>query len=98
MGMSFMTIYLIGIALTALGAYVHSVGVRDDDVPAPNSELVLAVLAGLVWPIVLVGVAQFVAFIGIQRLARRFFPLAAPEETPCLDELSVKRSRHLVAV
>jgi hypothetical protein len=64
-----MSIYLIGTAATALGAYAESRFFRDDAESAHPNLVGVAVFAGLVWPVVLFGVV-----LGLRRCARWMYP------------------------
>ena len=68
------SIYLIGAAATALGAYAESRFFRDDADSAHQNLVGVAVLAGLVWPVVLLGVMQFGVVLGLRRCARWMYP------------------------
>jgi hypothetical protein len=69
-----MAIYLLGAALTALGVYAGRRFSPDDRDPAPQNLASVAVLAGLVWPVVLIGAVQFGALFALRRFARWMFP------------------------
>jgi hypothetical protein len=66
-----LTIYLLGVVVTAVGAYVQSRSLRDDRGPAPTKAFLVAALAGLLWPVVVLGVVQFGLVVAVQRIARR---------------------------
>ncbi|CAN5845567.1 hypothetical protein BH09ACT7_BH09ACT7_16170 [soil metagenome] len=90
-----LTIYLMGVVVTAVGACVQSRFLRDDRGPAPRNLLGVAVLAGLVWPVVLLGVIQFGVVVLVQRGARRWLSPVEPE-TSVVTELPPERTGHLI--
>ncbi|MET0703581.1 MAG: hypothetical protein ABWY93_28390 [Mycobacterium sp.] len=92
MEISMLTIYLMGVVVTAVGAYVQSRSLRDDRGPAPQNLMWIAVLAGLVWPVVLLGLAQFGLFVAVQRIARAHFTPVQPE---LMTELPPERTGSL---
>jgi hypothetical protein len=91
-----LTIYLIGVVVTAAGAYFKGRFLPDDRSSAPQNLFWVAALAGLVWPIVLLGLVQFGLFIALQRTARRLSPPVEPE-TPVVAELAPERSGSLIS-
>jgi hypothetical protein len=66
-------IYLIGWLVTTVGVAAEGRRLRDESRPAPH-PLAVAVCAGAIWPLVLVGLAQLgavVAYVKTQHEADR---------------------------
>jgi hypothetical protein len=59
--------YLTGVPVFAFLAWVFSEAVHVDNLDDRPSRRLISVLAGIVWPVVLVGVAQL---LGVWMLAR----------------------------
>jgi hypothetical protein len=92
---SMLAIYLMGVVVTSLGAYLQSRSLRDDHGPAPKNLFWVAALAGLAWPVILLGVAQFGLFVAVQRIARNYFVPVEPDLS-VMTELPPERSGSLI--
>jgi hypothetical protein len=65
-----MTIYLIGLVVTTIGAYAEGRWfLRDDRTPSPQ-PLAVAVLAGVMWPLLLLGLVEVGAVVALQKTLR----------------------------
>lgn len=73
---SIITVYVVGSAVAALGVYGQRRMVRDDGPLELQNLPWVSVLAGLVWPIVLLGAIQFGALFALRRLMAWFSPVA----------------------
>jgi hypothetical protein len=63
----FMTIYLIGAVVTTIGAFAEGRWfLRDDRTPSAH-PLGVAVLAGAVWPLLLLGVIEVGAVVALRK-------------------------------
>ena len=74
-------------ALVAIVALVGAGWFRDAHIGAPDRPGVAAVLAGLLWPIVLVGMVELVAVIGL-RIGLRSHTRPVPRHSVELRVLS----------
>lgn len=63
-------LYLIGIPMFVLLAWVFSEAVHVREFDDRNSRRLASVLAGALWPVVLIGVAQLVGLRILARLIR----------------------------
>jgi hypothetical protein len=82
---SMLTIYLVGVVVTTSGAYVQSRLFRDDQMPPPQHPLGIALVAGLIWPVVVLGVVQFGLLAVAHRVMRRHVAATGPEELQTYD-------------
>jgi hypothetical protein len=65
-----MTIYLVGLVVTAIGAYAEGRWfLRDDRTPSPH-PFAVSVLAGVMWPLLLLGLAEVGAVVALQKTIR----------------------------
>lgn len=55
-----MVIYLIGLVLVTVGAFTAGKCYNDEDNPAPH-PLRVSVIAGMLWPLVVVGVVELLS-------------------------------------
>jgi hypothetical protein len=60
--------YLVISVICAVSAFVVAEWSRDEETPAPNYCRRLALAAGLLWPVVTIGLAQLFSLIMIQRI------------------------------
>jgi hypothetical protein len=87
---SILTIYVLGTAVTALGVYAERRLVRDDGSLAADNLAWVTVLAGLVWPVVLLGAVQFGALLALRGLMRWISPVA-PHDVFATFELQMSQ-------
>ena len=71
------SVYAAAAVVVAIAAVVLAGRFRTPGVPAPDNPSLYAVLAGLLWPVVLVGVAQWALIAAVAERMRRE-PAAAP--------------------
>ena len=71
------SLYAAVAVVVAVAAPMLAERLRTPGVPAPNNPSLYAVLAGLLWPVLLVGVAQWAAIAAVARRMRRA-PAPAP--------------------
>ncbi|CAN5628830.1 hypothetical protein BH09ACT8_BH09ACT8_61620 [soil metagenome] len=65
-----MTIYMTGLVVTTIGAYAEGRWfLRDYRTPSPH-PFAVAVLAGVMWPLLLIGVAEVGAVVALQKTTR----------------------------
>ncbi len=64
----FLIAYLCGWLLTTFAAWVAADAFGEKPMPRPRTRLMLAVVAGALWPVLVVGAAQFA---GVVYLAKR---------------------------
>lgn len=78
--------YLLGWVMTAVGLAL-AVGKLNDRVAPQPRPLPLALAAGAVWPLVLVGVAQFAVVAVVLNTVRRRAAVPRPVTTTDFDQL-----------
>lgn len=71
-----MAVFVAAVALVAAGWF------RDLHVAAPDRPGVTAAVAGLLWPIVLVGIVELLAVIGLRSSFRSRVQPVAPRHSP----------------
>lgn len=81
-----MAVLVAAIALVAAGWF------RDVHVAAPDRPGVTAAVAGLLWPIVLVGIVELLAVIGLRSSLRSRVQLVSPRHRPESRILSASAS------
>lgn len=67
-----LSIYLCGWLVTAIASVVLANAWAEDSMPSPLTRALLAVLAGPLWPAVIVGIAQGVCIVWVARRLSRF--------------------------
>lgn len=65
--------YLTGAVLVALAVFAAGRAARRRDARGPSRPLLTGLVAGLVWPVFLVGIAQFALLFALSRTLRWFF-------------------------
>ncbi len=66
----FTTIYLIGLVVTTIGAYAEGRWFLRDERTPTTHPLAVAVLAGALWPLLLLGVVEVGAVVALQKTMR----------------------------
>lgn len=67
----FWIVYSCTASLAAIGAFLGADWFRDRHLPAPDNPGLLALLAGLLWPLVIIGLAQLGCFVAIRKFLLR---------------------------
>lgn len=67
----FWTLYGVMAVVSAAGSFVAAQWIRDSNIPAPTRPGLVSLLAGILWPVVLVGGLQLLALVGIRNNMRR---------------------------
>jgi hypothetical protein len=67
-----LAIYLVGVVVTTIGAYAEGrwLFLQSGRTSSPNT-IAAAAVAGLIWPLLLVGVAELGAFVAVAKAVRR---------------------------
>lgn len=81
-----MAIFVAAVALVAAGWF------RDAHIAAPDRPGVTAAVAGLLWPIVLVGVVELLAVVGVRSGLRSRVRYVPPRHSPESRILSASAS------
>lgn len=63
-------VYVAIAIINAAIAFLTAQWIRDRNTAAPNSPGVLAILAGLLWPITIVGAAQLLVIVAVKKAIR----------------------------
>lgn len=81
-----LNIYLWGALFTAMGALVASRRLAGIDAESPLSRAAVAAVAGALWPVLIVGIVQFVCIAGLVGAIRTRAVPATPHQQPLLRE------------
>ena len=77
------SLYAAVAAVVAIAAFMLAERLRSPGVPAPDNQSLYAVLAGFLWPVVLVGVAQWAVIAAVAgRMRRAAAPAPVRRATP----------------
>lgn len=63
--------YLVVAAIVVVAAFLLAEWIRQPGIPAPDHPGALAVIAGLLWPVLAVGLVQWVLVAAVHRKMRR---------------------------
>ena len=81
-----LNVYLWGALVTAVGALMASYQFAGVEAERPLGRAAVAVVAGALWPVLVVGAAQFVAIAALVRVMRKRAEPAPFNEPPVLRE------------
>jgi hypothetical protein len=66
-----LAIYLVGVVVTTIGAYAEGRWFLQTGRKSAPNTIPAAAVAGLVWPLLVVGVAELGAFVALAKAVRR---------------------------
>lgn len=81
-----MGLYAAVAIVAAVAIFLLAEWLRMPGVPAPDNPALLAIVAGLLWPVLLVGAAQWAVIAGVASRMRRTAPAVRVVSAPGIPQ------------